>query len=78
MAYGFTKLLDTGLPEHTLRQLAEIDPQLLLYLVFGLLAAIVSWINKRKEAAKLEQSSNAAPTQQSQLPAQAEKSLNAL
>ena len=73
MAFGFTELLDTGLPEHTHRQLAEIDPQLLLYLVFGLVAAIVSWINKRKEAAKLEQSSNAAPTQQSQLPAQAEK-----
>jgi len=74
LAYGFTELLDTGLPEHTHRQLAEIDPQLLLYLLFGLVAAIVSWINKRKEAAKLEQSSNAAPTQQSQLPAQAEKS----
>ena len=45
------------------------------YLVFGLLAAIVSWINKRKEAAKLEQSSHAAPTQRSQrpAPAQAEK-----
>ena len=39
-------------------------------LVFGLLAAIVSWINKRKEAAKLEQSSHAAPTQRSQRPAQ--------
>ena len=73
MAYGFTELLDTGLPEHALLQLAKVDPQMLLYLVFGLLAAIVSWINKRKEAAKLEQSSNAAPTQQSQLPTQAGK-----
>ena len=36
--------------------------------MFGLLAAIVSWINKRKEAAKLEQSSHAAPTQRSQRP----------
>ena len=68
MAYGFTELLDTGLPEHALRQLAAIDGQLLFYLVFGLLAAIVSWINKRKEAAKLEQSSHAAPTQRSQRP----------
>ena len=69
MAYGFTELLDTGLPEHALLQLAKVDPQMLLYLVFGLLAAIVSWINKRKEAAKLEQSSHAAPTQRSQRPA---------
>ena len=73
MTNNFTELSDTGLPEHTLRQLAELDPQLLLYLVFGLVAAIVSWINKRKEAAKLEQSSNSAPTQQSQLPTQAGK-----
>ncbi len=72
MAYGFTELLDTGLPEHALRQLAEVDPQTLLYLVFGLLAAIVSWINKRKEAAKLEQSSHAVPTQRSQRPAPAQ------
>ena len=69
MAYGFTELLDTGLPEHALLQLAKVDPQMLLYLVFGLLAAIVSWINKRKEAAKLEQSSHAVPTQRSQRPA---------
>ena len=68
MAYGFTEFLDPNLPEHTLRQLAANENQLLLYLVFGLLAAIVSWINKRKEAAKLEQSSHAAPTQRSQRP----------
>jgi len=68
LANGFTELLDTGLPEHALRQLAEFDGGLLLYLVFGLLAAIVSWINKRKEAAKLEQASHAAPTQRSQRP----------
>lgn len=73
MANGFTDLLDPNLPEHTLRQLAELDGGLLFYLVFGLLAAIVSWINKRKEAAKLEQSSHAAPTQPSQRPAQAGK-----
>jgi len=69
LAYGFTELLDTGLPEHALLQLAKVDPQMLLYLVFGLLAAIASWINKRKEAAKLEQSSHAVPTQRSQRPA---------
>ncbi len=69
MANGFTEFLDPNLPEHTLRQLAETDFSLPLYLVLGLLAAIVSWINKRKEAAKLEQSSHAAPTQRSQRPA---------
>ena len=69
MAYGFTELLDTGLPEHALLQLAKVEPEMLLYLVFGLLAAIASWINKRKEAAKLEQSSHAVPTQRSQRPA---------
>ncbi len=72
MANGFTELWDPNLPEHALRQLAEIDGNLLFYLVFGLLAAIVSWINKRKEAAKLEQSSHAAPTQRSQRPAPAQ------
>ncbi|SVB28791.1 uncharacterized protein METZ01_LOCUS181645, partial [marine metagenome] len=54
MANGFTEFLDPNLPEHTLRQLAETDFSVPLYLVLGLLAAIVSWINKRKEAAKLE------------------------
>ena len=73
MANDFTELLDPNLPEHALRQLAELDGNLLFYLVFGLLAAIVSWINKRKEAAKLEQSSHAVPTQLSQRPAQAGK-----
>ena len=67
MANGFTKLLDTGLPEHALWQLAEIDSTL-LYVLFGLLAAIVSWINKRKEASKLEQESHTVPTQRSQRP----------
>lgn len=74
MANGFKEFFDTGLPEHALWQLADIDGTL-LYVVFGLLAAIVSWINKRKEAAKLEQSSHAVPTQRSQrlAPAQAGK-----
>jgi len=73
LANGFTDLLDPNLPEHALRQLAELDGKLLFYLVFGLLAAIVSWINKRKEAAKLEQESHAVPTQRSQRPDQAGK-----
>ena len=70
MADGFTEWLNTGLPGQPI--LAAVDNQLLFYLVFGLLAAIVSWINKRKEAAKLEQSSPAAPTQRSQRPAPAQ------
>ncbi|MDE2642058.1 MAG: hypothetical protein OSB55_04810 [Verrucomicrobiota bacterium] len=56
MANGFTELLDIGLPENA------------LWLVFAMLAAIVSWINKRKEAAKLEQESHTVPTQRSQHP----------
>jgi len=43
--------------------LAAVDGQLLFYLVFGLLAALVSWLNKRKEAAKLEQKARAVPEQ---------------
>ena len=72
MANDFTELLDPNLPEHALRQLAELDGNLLFYLVFGLLAAIISWINKRKQAAKLEQESHAGPTQRSQRPAPAQ------
>lgn len=68
MANGFKELLDTGLPEHALWQLAEIDGGTLIYIVFGLLAAIASWINKRKEASKLEQESHTVPTQRSQPP----------
>jgi len=45
-----------------------VEADLLQYHVFGMLAAIVSWINKRKEAAKLEQESHAVPTQRSQRP----------
>ena len=72
MANGFTEFLDPNLPEHTLRQLAETDFSVPLYLVLGLLAAIISWINKRKPAAKLEQESHAGPTQRSQRPAPAQ------
>mgnify|MGYP001053371474 CR=1 FL=1 len=70
MADGFTEWLNTGLPGQP--TLAAVEGQMLLYLVLGLLAAIVSWINKRKEAAKLEQASHAAPTQRSQRPAPAQ------
>ena len=72
MANGFTELLSSGFQG---QPILAADVEVLFYLVFGLLAAIVSWINKRKEAAKLEQSSHAAPTQRSQrpAPAQAEK-----
>jgi len=70
LADGFTEWLNTGLPGQP--TLAAVEGQMLLYLVLGLLAAIVSWINKRKEAAKLEQASHAAPTQRSQRPAPAQ------
>ena len=69
MANGFTEWLNTGLPG---QPILAADSELPLYLVLGLLAAIVSWINKRKEAAKLEQSSHAVPTQRSQHPAPAQ------
>ncbi len=69
MAYGFTELLSSGFQG---QPILAVEVEVLFYLVFGLLAAIVSWINKRKEAAKLEQASHAAPTQRSQRPAQAQ------
>ena len=65
MANGFTDLLDTGFQG---QPILAADTSDLYYLVFLLIAAIVSWINKRKEAAKLEQSSHAVPTQRSQRP----------
>ena len=76
MANGFTELLDANFQEQPI--LAASGDEYVVYLVFGLLAAIVSWINKRKEAAKLEQSSHAVPVQRSgrPAPAQAEKPTN--
>jgi len=73
LANGFTEWLNTGLPEHSLRQLADFDGNTLFYVAFAMIAAIVSWLNKRKEKAKLEQEENAAPAQRSQRQAQAEK-----
>ena len=63
MATGFTEWLSAA-PQGP-AVLGEIDGQLLLYLVFGLLAALASWLNKRKEAAKLEQKARAVPVQRS-------------
>lgn len=71
MANGFTDLLDTGFQGQPILA----DAQDLFGLVFLLIAALVGWINKRKDASKLEQASHAVPTQRSQrpAPAQAEK-----
>ena len=64
MANSFTELLSSGFQGQPI--LAAPDPELLFYLVFGLLAAIVSWINKRKQAAKREQLVRSVPTQSSE------------
>ena len=64
MADGFTELLSSGFQGQPI--LAALDPELIFYLVFGLLAAIVSWINKRKQAAKREQLVRSVPTQSSE------------
>ena len=64
MADGFTELLSSGFQGQPI--LAALDPELIFYLVFGLLAAIVSWINKRKQAAKREQLVRSVPTQPSE------------
>ena len=63
MADSFTEWLNAGLPGQPI--LAAPDGQLLFYLVFGLLAALVSWINKRKQAAKRDQLARTVPTQPS-------------
>ena len=67
MANGFTEWLNIGLPGQPI--LAEAQD--LFGLVFLLIAALVGWINKRKDASKLEQASHAVPTQRSQRPAPA-------
>lgn len=63
MATGFTEWLSTGAQGQPI--LSAVDGELLFYLVFGLLAAIVSWINKRKEAAKRDRPAQAVPVQHS-------------
>ena len=69
MANGFTDLLDTGFQGQPILA----DAQDLFGLIFLLIAALVGWINKRKDASKLEQASHAVPTQRSppHAPAQA-------
>ena len=61
MANGFTDLLDTGFQGQPI--LAEAQD--LFGLVFLLSAALVGWINKRKEAAKRDQLARSVPTQSS-------------
>ena len=68
MANGFTEWLNASAQGQPI--LSAVDGQLLFYLVFGLLAAIVSWINKRKQAAKRDQLARSVPVQRSK-PAQA-------
>jgi hypothetical protein len=68
LANGFTEWLNIGLPGQPI--LAEAQD--LFGLVFLLIAALVGWINKRKDASKLEQASHAVPTQRSQRPAPAQ------
>ena len=60
MENDFTELLTVALQE---QPVVAAGGELLFYLVFGLVAAIVSWINKRKEAEKLEQKARAVPAQ---------------
>jgi hypothetical protein len=68
LANGFTEWLNASAQGQPI--LSAVDGQLLFYLVFGLLAAIVSWINKRKQAAKRDQLARSVPVQRSK-PAQA-------
>ena len=68
MANGFTEWLNASAQGQPI--LSAVDGQLLFYLVFGLLAAIVSWINKRKQAAKRDPLARSVPVQRSK-PAQA-------
>ncbi|HJO09939.1 MAG TPA: hypothetical protein QGH16_08810 [Verrucomicrobiota bacterium] len=62
MANGFTEWLNTSAQGLSLLQ---SDGSLIFYLIFGLLAAVVSWINKRKEAANRERLARAVPVQPS-------------
>ena len=68
MANGFTEWQNASAQGQPI--LSAVDGQLLFYLVFGLLAAIVSWINKRKQAAKRDPLARSVPVQRSK-PAQA-------
>ena len=62
MANGFTELLGSGFQGQPI--LAADTPDL-YYLGFLLIAALVGWINKRKQAAKRDQLARSVPTQSS-------------
>ena len=47
-----------------LLQVPSGDASIYVYLALGLLAAVVSWVNKRKEAAKRDRLARSVPTQQ--------------
>ena len=62
MADGFTELLSSGFQGQPILAADTTD---LYYLGFLLIAALVGWINKRKEAAKRDQLARSVPTQSS-------------
>ena len=62
MANGFTDLLSSGFQG---QPILAADTSDLYYLVFLLIAALVGWINKRKQAAKRDQLARSVPTQSS-------------
>ena len=62
MANGFTDLLSSGFQG---QPILAADTSDLYYLGFLLIAALVGWINKRKEAAKRDQLARSVPTQSS-------------
>ena len=51
-----------------LLQVPSGDASIYFYLILGLLAAVVSWVNKRKEAAKRDRLAQSVPTQQTSEP----------
>ena len=62
MANGFTELLGSGFQG---QPILAADTSDLYYLGFLLIAALVGWINKRKQAAKRDQLARSVPTQSS-------------
>ena len=62
MANGFTELLSPGFQGQPILAADTAD---LYYLGFLLIAALVGWINKRKQAAKRDQLARSVPTQSS-------------
>ena len=62
MANGFTELLGSGFQGQPILAADTAD---LYYLGFLLIAALVGWINNRKQAAKRDQLARSVPTQSS-------------